>query len=115
MSCRARRCDGQQRRAVKRLVDLARRADEVRELEPERPGRSESLHQPIDRIDGGLPHLRREVRVHLRGPGAGVPEVHLDETEVHAVLQEMGGVRMPQRVYVSPDPSITAGAGGLGD
>ena len=60
----------QQRRAVQPLVDLARRADDVRELEPERPGRSEALHQAIDRIDSGLTDLRGEVRIDLRGPGA---------------------------------------------
>src|SRR5207245_9409384 len=39
----------QQRRAVERLVDLTRRADDVRELEHERPGRSEPC---INRLIG---------------------------------------------------------------
>ena len=29
-----------------------------------------------------------------------MPQVHLDETEVHAVFQQMGGVGMPQRVHM---------------
>ncbi len=93
---------GQQRGPVEPLVDLAHRANDVRELEHGRPGRSEALHQPVDRIDGGLADLRREVGIDLRGPGARVAEVGLDEAEIHAGFEQMGRVGVPQRVDVGP-------------
>ena len=91
---------GQQRGGVERLVDRAHGADDVREFEHERLGRSEPLHQPIDRIDGGLAHLRREMGVDLRGPGARVAQIHLDDAKVHSGFQQVGGVGVPQRVHV---------------
>ena len=102
----------QQRCRMQTFVDLARRADDVRDLEHQRPGRSEPLHQPVDGIDGGLADLRRQMGVELRGARAGVTDVDLDQAQVHAVFQEMGGVGMPEGVHVRPfvDTALLAGA-----
>jgi len=70
-------------------------AEDVRELQHGGARRSEALHQTVDRIDGGLPDLLREMGVDLGGPGAAVPESLLDQAEVDAVFEEVGGVGVP--------------------
>jgi len=60
--------------------------------------------------EGGL-QLPRQMGIHLGGAGAAVPEVLLDDPEVHPRFQQMGGVGVPQRMDVGPlgDPGPQEG------
>ena len=64
-------------------------AEDVREFQHGASLLLEALHQPVDRIDGGLMDLLCEMGVDLRRPGAGVAEVGLDETQGDAVFEEL--------------------------
>jgi len=83
---------GQHARAVVLAIGRSALAKDVRELQHGGARRSEALHQAVDRIDGGLPDLPREMGVDLGGPGTAVPESRLDQAEVDAIFEEMGGV-----------------------
>ena len=45
-----------------------------------------------------LEALARNVRVNLRGRNIRVPQQHLHHAQVCAVIEQMGGKRMPQRM-----------------
>ena len=59
--------------------------------------RSDALHELVQRIGQGGPHLPRQMRVDLGGAGAAVAQVLLDDPQVPG-LQQVGGVRMAQGV-----------------
>ena len=65
--------------------------DDVGQLEHGGCG-SEVFQESLDRIRGALPNLLREVGIDLGGPQTAVSEIGLDDADVDAIFQEVGGV-----------------------
>ena len=87
--------------AVRLTIGGARRPDDVGQFEHGRRRRlREAVHQVLDRIDGAAFHLGGEVRVERGGLRARVAQVGLNQAEVDARFEQMGGVRVAQRVDV---------------
>ena len=53
--------------------------------------RSEALHELVERVGEGDSHLTRQMGVDLGGTRAAVPQVVLDDAQVDAGLQQVGG------------------------
>src|SRR5438552_14296673 len=62
---------------------------------------SEVLHQLIERVHHGCSRFGGQVRVDLSCPRTAMPEVFLDDAQVHAHFQQMRRVRMSKTVNVS--------------
>src|SRR3989449_9155407 len=63
-----------------------------------RPPASEVLHQLIERVHHGRSCFGGQVRVDLSCPRTAMPEVFLNDAEVHAYFQQMCCVRMSKTV-----------------
>ena len=61
---------------------------------------SEALHELVERIGQGGPHLARQMGIELCSARAAVPQVFLDDPQVDAGFQQVGGVGMAQSVNV---------------
>src|SRR5438874_5978455 len=59
---------------------------------------SEVLHQLIERVHHGCSRFGGQVRVDLSSPRTAMPEVFLNDAQVHAHFQQMRRVRMSQTV-----------------
>jgi hypothetical protein len=62
---------------------------------------SEVLHQLIERVHHGRPRFGGQVRVDLSCSRTAMPEVFLNDAQVHAHFQQMRCVRMSKTVNVS--------------
>ena len=92
---------GEQTGAVRLAIGGSCRANDVGDLEHARAARlHEAVHQVLDRIDRPACHLGGEVRVERGGLGARVAQIGLNQSEVDARFEQMGGVRMSKRVNV---------------
>ena len=54
----------------------------------------------VQRADGGGDHLRRDGGVAGGGIDSGVAEQHLDDADIGAVLQQVSGEAVPQRLLI---------------
>src|SRR2546426_2154309 len=63
-----------------------------------RPPASEVLHQLIERVHHGCSRFGGQVRVDLSCPRTAMPEVFLNDAQVHAHFQQMRRVRMAKTV-----------------
>ena len=80
---------------VRLTIGGARHQDDVGQFEHGRRRRlREAVHQVLDGIEGEPFHLRRQVRIEGGRLRTGVAQVGLDQTEVDARFEEVGGVRV---------------------
>ena len=97
------RLTGQQVIADLRAIGRTVEAENVRHLQhADLWGRSETVHQLVERIGESGLDLPRQMRVDLRGAGAAMTEGLLNDSQVHAGFQQVGRVRMPQRILTLP-------------
>lgn len=108
---------GQHAVAIGLPVDLPSAAEDLRQFDHGGDRwRSAALHQAIDGVSCGLADLPGQMGVNFGGAGTGVAEVLLDEAEVDAVLEQVGGIGVAQGVDVSafvqttPLHGVTEGA-----
>src|ERR1051326_5421105 len=93
---------GQHAVAIGLPVVLTGAAEDLRQLDHgEDRRRSGALHQAIDRVSCSVANLPRHMGVDGGGLKAGMAEVLLDQAQVDTVLEQMGGIGMPQGVNVS--------------
>jgi hypothetical protein len=60
----------------------------------------ESLHHVIDQLVGVLLTLLGEVEIEHGGFQLGMAHVALDDAQVDAGFEEMGGIGMPKRIII---------------
>src|SRR5712692_3436946 len=103
MSCMARWCEGSKRspKRARYAAPWRRKMSATSSMRTSGKG-SEALHELVERVGQGSPHLARQMGVDLGGAGAAVTEVLLDEAQVDAGLEQVGGVGMAQSVNVRP-------------
>lgn len=86
---------GQQAVAMGLPVDLPGTAEDLRQLDhggDRDRWRSAALHQAVDGVSCRVPNLPSEMGVDGGSPRAGMAEVLLDEAEIDAVFQQVGGI-----------------------
>ena len=89
--------------AVRLTIGGAGRAHDVGDLEHAcRACLHEAVHQVLDGIEGEAFHLRRQVRIEGGRFRTGVAQIGLNQAEVDARFEEVGGVRVAQRIHTLP-------------
>jgi hypothetical protein len=89
-------------------VGAAVAAEHVRHLQggPHAGGRSTGRHdlqdEPIERTDGSADHVVRHLGVAGGGREIVVPQQHLDDADISARFQQVGGEAVPQGVHSHP-------------
>lgn len=85
-------------------IRLAVAAEDIRHLQSRRHGRNRSARrhhfnvQPLERARRAPDEAVRDLGVACRRGKIGVTEQHLDDADVGAVLQKMGGKGVPEHV-----------------
>ena len=69
---------------------------------------SEISHQLVERRGEGGPHRARQMGVEGRGARTAMAQVVLNQAQVNARFQQVGGVRMSQRVHMGSFGEATA-------
>ena len=75
-------------------------------------GRHDLQRQPVERALRTPDQAVRDARVARRARQVGVTQQHLDDADVGAVLQQVGGEAVPQRVHRHPLRKAGGDAGG---
>ena len=73
---------------------------------------SEISHQLVERRGEGGPHRARQMGVEGRGARTAMAQVVLNQAQVNARFEQMGSVRMSQRMHMGPfvDPAALQGS-----